>query len=105
MPPQPDGGWMLSRVESVYMKRMVRLFILACFLGMIITAYPVFSQTSATDAVQTEQIRVLDLRLIEQSRLVQEMSGQMKWLQGGIAGIYGFLGVIGIFNLKVNGKR
>lgn len=88
---------------------VMRVLIALCMCGCVLSAYPLLialgQYSVVIDAVQSEQIRQLDIRLTTAERKVEETDGNMKWILGSVAGIYGLLSIIGIFNFKLMAKK
>lgn len=96
------------------MIRMARFIIVACILGALIAIWPIVmesiaqfppQQETAIDAVQSEQIRALDRRVTRNATVIDATNDKLNWIEGGIAGIYGLMAVIGAFNLRIIGGK
>ncbi len=88
-----------------------KCLIFSCIAGMFLTAWPILPPQDnqwqvLVDAVQTDQIRALDQRMAKLEEVVSETDNKMQWILGSVAGIYGLMAIIGMFNIKVikNGK-
>ena len=89
--------------------RNIRLLILACMVGTMLMLRPLiiqaFQPQGAIDAVQTEQIRALDMRVSSTERAIDDVNQNVNWILGGIAGMYALLGIIGMVNLKIIARK
>lgn len=82
---------------------IARLLVGISLFGAALMAYPVLAQreTAAIDAVQTEQIRALDIRLTSAEEDIRNTDTRITYIMGGIAGIYALIGLVGAFNIRV----
>ena len=82
---------------------MTRIIIAICFIGCFTIMWPLIASPlqDTVDAVQAEKIMNLEKSVALHSELISAINEKMTYTQGGVAGIYALLGIIGIFNLRI----
>lgn len=85
--------------------RTTKLIVFVCFLGFLLTAWPLFAQESTADVLQNWKISQLQDAVAQHDKLLAVINEKMTYTQGGVAGIYALLGVIGLFNLRLIQKK
>lgn len=87
------------------MLKIAQLLTLACFLGCCVTAWPLLAQETTTDAIQNIKLLRVEEIVVRHDHLIAAINEKMTYTQGGVAGIYALLGIIGLFNLKLIQKK
>lgn len=87
------------------MLKINRLIILLCFLGCAVMVRSLVAQENAIDAIQNFKIMRVEEIVSQHDKMLVTISEKMTYTQGGVAGIYAVLGIIGLFNLKLISKK
>lgn len=87
------------------MLKVAQLITLSCFVGCCLMAWPLMAQDTVTDTIQNFKLSRVEEIVAQHDRLISSINEKMTYTQGGVAGIYALLGIIGLFNLKLIQKK
>jgi len=66
---------------------------------------PIMGQESTTDTVQNWKLSRLEDVVGQHEKLLSSINEKMIYTQGGVAGIYAVLGIIGLFKLRLERSK